>query len=191
MNSLFAVGAHREKAAGRQAAEQFSGTLLTAHSQETGHLPFAALVVTATDETKRFVDTADVGAWLVCARTIRNVPFLALDEENIPGTVGIFTLKANPSLGAPAADAWWRDKHAALALEVHEAMTHYYQLSVQHCFHGPDWNGFALCCFHNEKDLRTKFFNSPEGERAIVDDVARFADTKHSPRRVIANIELT
>jgi hypothetical protein len=48
------------------------------------------------------------------------------------------------------------------------------------------WNGFALCCFRNEDDLRNRFFNTPEGEAAIARDVAKFADSRESPRRVIS-----
>ena len=65
-------------------------------------------------------------------------------------------------------------------------MTHYYQLSVLQRFKGPAWNGFALCCFSSEEDLRNKFFNTPDGETAIARDVAIFADPRKSPRRVIS-----
>jgi hypothetical protein len=65
-------------------------------------------------------------------------------------------------------------------------MSNYAQLSVLHRFSGPVWDGFALCGFESEQDLRTKFFASKEGEQIIAEDVAKFADTKLSPRRVVA-----
>ena len=70
-------------------------------------------------------------------------------------------------------------------------MTHYYQLSIVHRFAGPQWNGFALCCFKTESDLRLHFFNSKDGERRIAEDVRKFADTRRSPRRVVATLNGT
>ena len=84
------------------------------------------------------------------------------------------------------ADQHWRDVHAPLALTVHKAMTNYTQLSILHCFTGPEWNGFALCGFDTESDLRDHFFDSPEGKEAIRNDIAKFANTRKSPRRIIA-----
>jgi len=176
----------------RQTAESFGrenrGHLLAATSDETGHLPFAALYLGATDDIEHMLDVADVGVYLACERTIKNQPLSVIHASSLPGSVGIFTMVANPSMGAAAADRHWRDRHAPLALEIHAAMTHYYQLGVAHRFSGPDWHGFALCCFATEDDLRQRFFKSKEGERAIAEDVARFADTRKSPRRVIAHI---
>lgn len=179
--------------AGKQAAEAFAnergGDLLLATSDATRHLPFAALYLGATDDVAHMQDAADVGVYLVCERAIKNQPLSTLNEEELPGSIGIFTMVANPSMGSGASDRHWRDDHAPLALKVHSAMTHYYQLSVVHRFVGPDWHGFALCCFSTEDDLRHRFFNSKEGERAIAEDVARFADTRQSPRRVVASIK--
>ena len=92
----------------------------------------------------------------------------------------------HPDLSHRMADAHWRDRHAPLALEHHPAMSYYTQLSVVHRIHGPEWDGFALCAFASIEDLRQRFFGSPEGRVAIRDDVAKFADTSASPRRLIA-----
>jgi hypothetical protein len=64
-------------------------------------------------------------------------------------------------------------------------MSHYTQLSVVHRLHGPEWDGFALCGFDSMDDLRERFFDGPQGRIAIREDVARFADTRSSPRRLI------
>lgn len=186
MGSLMLAGAfsNRDKAA--ETSARTGGINLIATSAETNHLPFASLVLTVTDELGLFVDDADAGSYLVCERTIKNTPLLQLTQENQPGSIGIFTMVANADLGARESDRHWRDKHAPLALEVHTAMTHYYQLSVLQRFKGPDWNGFALCCFRNEDDLRNRFFDTPEGEAAIGRDVAKFSDARKSPRRVIS-----
>ena len=68
----------------------------------------------------------------------------------------------------------------------HVAMTHYAQLSLVHRLHGPEWDGFALCGFDSIEDLKERFFETEEGRIAIRKDVATFADTKLSPRRLIA-----
>ena len=198
MNTMWLVGAFSDKdkackKACEKACKKASGTagdtrVLVATGAKTEHLPFAALVISTTDDLEALKNAADVGTYLVTERTIRNRPIRELSTDNEPGVLGIFTMVANPDMGAKASDQHWRDNHAPLALEIHEAMTHYYQLSVQHVFSGPDWNGFALCCFATEDDLRHKFFNSPEGERRIAEDVAIFADTRNSPRRVISSL---
>ena len=186
MDSLMLAGAFssREKAADTVA--RTGGINLAATSANTNHLPFASLVLAVTDELDFFADAADTGSYLVCERTIKNTPLLQLPEGNQPGSIGIFTMVANAELGARESDRYWRDKHAPLALEVHTAMTHYYQLSVLHRFIGPAWDGIALCCFRNEHDLRSRFFNTPEGEAAVKRDITNFADPVKSPRRVIA-----
>ena len=186
MSSLMLAGAYSDREKAAETAVRTGGINLAATSAETNHLPFASLVLAVTDELDLFVGDADVGSYLVCERPIKNTPLLQLTQENQPGSIGIFTMVGNAGLGPRESDLHWRDKHAPLALEVHTAMTHYYQLSVLHRFNGPMWNGFALCCFRNEDDLRNRFFNTPEGEAAIARDVAKFADSRESPRRVIS-----
>ena len=186
MSSLMLAGAYSDREKAAETAVRTGGINLAATSAETNHLPFASLVLAVTDELDLFVGDADAGSYLVCERPIKNTPLLQLTKENQPGSIGIFTMVANADLGARESDRHWRDKHAPLALEVHTAMTHYYQLSVLQRFNGPVWNGFALCCFKNEDDLRNRFFNTPEGETAIARDVAKFADSRKSPRRVLS-----
>ena len=111
-----------------------------------------------------------------------------LSQEMLPISVGISPMVANPEIGPEAADKHWREQHAPIALEVHNAMTHYYQLSVMHRFSDEDWNGLALCCFASEDDLRNKFYSPAEGKQRRAEDVAKFADTKRSPRRVVTRL---
>ena len=186
MNSLMLAGAYSNREKASETAARTGGISLAATSTETNHLPFASLVLSVTDELDLFVRDADAGSFLVHERPIKNTPLLQLTKKNQPGSIGIFTMVANAELGARESDRHWRDKHAPLALEVHAAMTHYYQLSVLQRFNGPEWDGFALCCFRNENDLKTRFFNTPEGQTSIATDVAKFADTRKSPRRVLS-----
>ena len=39
---------------------------------------------------------------------------------------------------------------------------------------GPEWDGFAEISFANADDVRTRLFATPEGERIVRDDIARF-----------------
>lgn len=188
MQCMKVVGAFSDRDAARAYVNRTGGLVLTATSGETAHLPFAALTLQVSDDLVGLREAADVGTYLVCERTMKNQPLAALPVADHPGSVGIFTMVANPEMGKAAADAHWRDIHTPIALDVHQAMTHYYQLSVQHVFDGPDWNGFALCCFASEDDLRHRFFATKEGEERVNQDVRTFADTRQSPRRVIAEV---
>ena len=99
---------------------------------------------------------------------------------------------ANPEIGPKAAGRpLARAAYAPIALDVRSAMTLFTinSLSYLHRFSGEDWNGLALCCFANEDDLRNKFYGSPEGARRVWrTDVAKFADTNNSPRRVVTRL---
>jgi uncharacterized protein (TIGR02118 family) len=103
----------------------------------------------------------------------------------LPGFIGLFPLVAHPDLGHTNADQYWRDQHAPLALQVHEAMSHYRQLSIVHRFHGPALDGVALCGFDSLLDLRERFYATEVGRQAIATDISQFADTAKSPRRMI------
>ncbi|MBO6556414.1 MAG: EthD domain-containing protein [Pseudomonadales bacterium] len=168
-------------------AQETGGIVFASTSKATDHLPFAALVVGATDDLDSAMEAGDAGVFLVCERTIKNKSLSELDTSELPGSVGLFPMVAHPVHGAKASDAHWRDDHAPLALEIHVRMTHYYQLAIQHRFTGPEWNGIAICCCATEDDLRNRFYNSEEGERRIIEDIRKFADTKRSARRVIAD----
>jgi hypothetical protein len=76
--------------------------------------------------------------------------------------------------------------HAPLALEHHAAMSQYTQLSVLQQISGTSYDGFALCGFESIDDLRQRFFTTPASRDVILADIARFADTRKSPRRLIA-----
>ncbi len=189
MSALKIAAAFSSLSAGKASAKSSEVLLLSATSQETAHLPFAALLIGTPDDLSALSVTADVGLYLVSERNILNKPLSDLTQDQYPKALGIFPMVASDELGAKAADDHWREKHAPLALSVHTAMTHYYQLNILHRFSGAAWDGLALCCFASEDDLRHKFYNSDAGKRSIAEDVQRFANTRQSPRRVIAEIK--
>ena len=188
MSTLKIAAVFADKAEAEKVAKLSQSLMFEASADKTEHLPFAALVLGTSAALMDLKQRTDVGLYLVNERAVLNQPLSVLNQDMLPASVGIFPMVANAEIGAEAADKHWREQHAPIALEVHTAMTHYYQLAVMHRFSGANWNGLALCCFANEDDLRRKFYNSSEGKRQVAEDVAKFADTKNSPRRVVARL---
>jgi len=186
VNNLEIVLAMESVSDARSIASEYGGILLADEREETGHLPFASLVRVVTDDRKLLQTVSTIGTYLVCRRVIKARVSTADSTGLLPGAISVSTMVAHPDLNHEQADQHWRDVHAPLALTVHKAMTNYTQLSILHCFTGPEWNGFALCGFDTESDLRDHFFDSPEGKEAIRNDIAKFANTRKSPRRIIA-----
>ena len=186
MSTLKIAAVFSDEAAAEEVANLSQSLMFEASAKATQHLPFAALVLGTSPRLMDLKKRKDEGLYLVNERTLLNQPLSALNQDMLPASVGIFPMVANADIGPEAADRHWHEQHAPIALEVHTAMTHYYQLAVMHKFSGEDWNGLALCCFANEDDLRNKFYDSSEGKRRVAEDVAKFADTKNSPRRVVA-----
>jgi len=174
---LLWAAACSEVSRARALAEQIQGTVYADLRPDPSKLPFAALTTGACEDLSEVSTYADLGLYLVCERTIK---------AGCANVFGLFPMIAHPELTHRAADDHWRDKHGPLALEQHAYMTEYLQLSVVETRHGPNFDGFALCGFDNEVDLRERFFSEPNGAQIIAADVAKFADTQRSPRRLIA-----
>ena len=183
---IAAVFAHKTEA--ERVAKLSQSLIFQASAETTEHLPFTTLVLGTSPILADLKQRTDVGLYLVNERAVLNEPLSALNQDMLPASVAIFPIVANAEIGAEAADRHWHEQHAPIALEVHTAMTHYYQLAVMHRFSGADWNGLALCCFASEDDLRNKFYNSSEGKRRVAEDIAKFADTENSPRRVVTRL---
>jgi len=188
MSTLKIAAVFTDKAEAEKMANLSQSLMFEASAETTEHLPFSALVLGTSATLMDLKQRTDVGLYLVNERAVLNQPLSVLNQDMLPASVGIFPMVANAKIGAEASDRHWREQHAPIALEVHTAMTHYYQLAVMHRFSGADWNGLALCCFANEDDLRNKFYDSSEGKRRVAEDIAKFADTKNSPRRVVARL---
>ena len=176
-SQLLWAAACSDVARATELAKQLRGSTYADHRDDPSHLPFAALTTGVSDDMELLREFADVGLYVVCERTIK------------PGNAaifGLFPMVGNPSLSHTQADAHWRDTHAPLALQHHAFMTHYLQLSVVHTVSGTPYDGFALCGFDNLEDLRERFFSEPDSRQVISDDIAKFADTANSPRRLLA-----
>lgn len=181
---LVAVGNDIQRA--HTVAATVGGALLCDERDDAPSLPFRTLVSATTDDLDTLLTAADVGAYIVCRRVIKPRVRELPSVRPLDGAIALYPLVHHPDLTHRQADIHWRDVHAPLALEHHPAMTHYVQLSVVHRIHGPAWDGFALCGFDTLEDLRERFFSGPEGRVAIRQDIATFADTERSPRRLIA-----
>lgn len=164
----------------RAATQSLGGIFYADPREKWQHLPFRALATVVSDDYGALEQAADVGLYVVCRRTIKEGP---------AQSIGMFPMVRHPELNHVQSDAHWRDKHAPLALEHHCHMTHYTQLSVTNTLKGEAYDGFALCGFNSEEDLRQRFFTTPESVKIIHDDVNSFANPKASPARLIVGLE--
>ena len=167
--------------AARAAAAATGGTAYV-DDRADARLPFRTLVRAVTDRPALLDHAASVGRYVVCMRPQK----LRTEADPTTAVIQINAMVANPALTREEADTHWRDAHAPLALRHHVGMSQYVQLSVVHRLDGPDYAGFALCEFDSMDDLRDRFFDGPEGRAAILADIAVFADTAGSPRRLLA-----
>lgn len=177
--SLLAVTSN-DIAAARALAERADGTLYVDERENWQGLPFRALLLLEPNEEKQLSEIDACGVYIVTQRVMK---------AGQSPVVGVFPLLAKPGLSAEAADSHWRDVHAPLALQHHAAMTSYHQLAVEACLSGERLDGIALCGFASVQDLRERFYTTPDSRAIIAEDVAKFADTERSPRRLIARVE--
>jgi uncharacterized protein (TIGR02118 family) len=164
----------------RSLAEDAQGTVYFDDRERWQHLPFRALLLADEAHRERLAAVADCGLYLVESRQLK---------VGQPSVVGLFPMVAHPQISPAEADRHWRDVHGPLALHHHAQMTSYIQLAVVEQISGPEFNGFALCGFASLADLREKFYSHPDSRNIIAADVARFADVKRSPARLIAGLE--
>ncbi len=179
MLELVALGSNPTVAA--EAAEATGGALYVKHHGERDTIPYTTLVRAATDAIESVARAADVGLYVCFARAVKPER-RPLPPERV---IASFGLVRHPDRSHREADDHWRDLHGPLALASHSAMCDYTQLSVVVPVSGLPLDGIALCAFESRQDLREKFFDDDEARSAIQADVAAFADTSGSPRRVV------
>ena len=167
----------------RGVADMVGGVAYVDDRPDSRGLPFRTLVRAVTDRPELLTPAASIGRYVVCVRPKKVRP-TGHDPET--GVVQINAMVNHPSLTPEEADTHWRDVHAPLALKHHVGMAQYTQMSVVQAIDGPAYRGFALCEFDSMDELRERFFDGPDGERAIYADIASFADRELSPRRLLA-----
>lgn len=164
-----------------EVARDLGGISYRNHDGDDDRRPYAGMIRVATDRIDALAEVADVGLYTAFARTIK-APSGDASPDRV---IGSFGLVHHPDLTRAQADAHWRDVHGPLALRSHSAMCDYTQLSIQAVHHGLVIDGIALCAFDSRDDLRNRFFDDDGARAAIEADVASFADTRNSPRRVV------
>lgn len=103
----------------------------------------------------------------VCARRI---------GERAPGVKMVCPLRRRADLTHAEFVAHWLGHHVPLALAYHPHMVRYVTNVVDERVTpgSPEWDGFAEISFATADDARHRLFASPEGERLVRDDIARF-----------------
>ena len=90
-------------------------------------------------------------------------------------------------------DHHWRERHAPLALRHHPGMAAYQQNVVEQVLtqNTPAWDGVAVLYFDSPDDLANRLYNDEEGQRVIMQDVARFVDLERSSTVLMADASTT
>ena len=162
-------------------ARATGGTAFVAMERERDPV-FASLVLA--DDRAAIAPVADLGLYAVEVRRMRHQRRTWPTATATPGVTAAFVMVRRPDLTHEQADAHWHDVHAPLALRHHPGMWHYHQISITEALAGPPYDGIALCAFASEQEMSERFFGGFEDQAIIAADVARFADTANSPRRI-------
>ncbi len=113
--------------------------------------------------------------------TTEHVP-LALDRRcasgaRSPGVKFVCPVRRRPDLARDAFVAHWLGVHAPIAKAHHPGFTRYHINVAERRLgdaSGPAWDGFTEMHFANPSTIAGGLFDSPEGERLVRDDVAKF-----------------
>ncbi len=170
-----------DAAAAADVAAELGGISYRNSDGDDDRRPYAGLIRVSTDRIEALAEVADVCLYTAFSRMIK-APSGPPAAERV---VGSFGLVHHPDLTRAQTDRHWRDVHGPLALRSHSAMCDYTQISIQAVHRGLAIDGIALCAFDSRDDLRNRFFDDDAARAAIEADVASFADTRNSPRRVV------
>jgi uncharacterized protein (TIGR02118 family) len=96
--------------------------------------------------------------------------------QRTPGIKLLCPVRRAPELTHAAFVEHWLTRHVPLALEHHPHLVRYVTNVVDQSLSdgAPEWDGFAELCFAAPADARERMFGTPEGERIVRADIARF-----------------
>ena len=96
--------------------------------------------------------------------------------QRSPGVKMFAPVRRRPDLTHEQFAAHWLGVHAPLALAHHPGLTKYVTNVVDQRLGAgaPEWDGFAELHFASDEDRRTRMFATPDSERIIREDMARF-----------------
>lgn len=175
------VGWGKDADAATEVADRLGGQVYRNHPTERDGRPYTTMLRVATDEIEAVRAVSDVGLYVCFTRVIK----APVAEPTNERSIGVFGLVRNPAMTHRECDDHWRDTHGPLALQMHQAMCDYTQLSVVDTVHGKPLDGIAMCAFSTRDDLSTKFFNDDAAKAAILADVTTFSDAGASTPRVV------
>ena len=174
-------------AVAQQLAADDASSWVSLYVAAPGHTgTFVAMVRAAGDVevlAPKLTDVADTGLYAAHFRRIRDYTRDWADGAETPGLTATFAMVRRADLTHEQTDGHWRDNHAPLALKHHVGMWGYTQCSIDRALTpgSAAYDGIALCQFASLYDLKERFFDGPEGVKAIREDVAKMADTKAGP----------
>jgi len=127
----------------------------------------------------------DALRWLAGARghraTLRELlarPSPLRAGQRSPGLVFVAAAVRAPHLAPAEFDAYWRDRHAPLALRHHAGLCGYEQLVVSGALtaRSTPLDGLALLHFPSRAAFAERFYDSDAGRAVIAEDTRRFLD---------------
>jgi uncharacterized protein (TIGR02118 family) len=133
-------------------------------------------------EAGRTIIARDVGRFMGTAAAYVTREHVQRDEM-APAPLGTRTplaklvcpVRRRSDLTHEAFVAHWLERHVPLALRHHPGLVRYVTNVVEEPLGDAEpLDGIAELGFADEESLRTQMFDSPEGERAIRDDIVRF-----------------
>ena len=193
-----ALGDDREAAleAGRELARSGVASSVFVHVAEEGQDRTFVSAVRATGPSDELAERLGVvatrGIWEAEFRHVRDHGRRWPAEAASQGVGMVYAIWRKPDLTHAEFDAYWRDTHAPLALKHHVGMWDYVQCSFRRPLvaHATDYDGVAICQFASAEDLASRFYDGPEGERAIAEDVVKFGDATRLDRVRMTEIVL-
>lgn len=126
------------------------------------------------DELYRLARRVDV--WRVRTERPKRYERTWPDGTDAPGIKLVSFMRRAEAMNHEQFVRHWTERHTPLALEHHVGLWNYAQHVVRRAYTpgGRDVDGVAELHFATRADFEQRFFDSEEGQRVIMDDVARF-----------------
>jgi uncharacterized protein (TIGR02118 family) len=126
------------------------------------------------DDLYRLARRVDV--WRVRSQYPKRYERTWPDGTEAPGLKLVSFMRRAAELNHEQFVRHWTEQHTPLALEHHVGLWNYTQHIVRRAYTpgGRDIDGIAELHFADRHDFETRFFDSDDGRKVIMDDVARF-----------------
>jgi uncharacterized protein (TIGR02118 family) len=121
-----------------------------------------------------FMGSAD--AYVTHERPQLSIGKRAVSGTRSPGVKLVCPVQRRPDLSREAFIEHWLGTHAPIARVHHPGLTRYFTNVVERRLGtgGEAWDGFTELHFASAEPIAAGLFDSPEGERAVRDDIALF-----------------